>query len=44
MVGQATFLLSPLAEAIGHHIRAGAALHAEDSVLQKHTDWRVCMI
>ncbi len=43
-VGQAVFLLSPLAEAIGRHIRAGAVLHADDSVLQKHTDWRVCMI
>ena len=33
MVGQATFLLSPLAEAIGRHIRAGAALHADDTTV-----------
>jgi transposase len=32
-VGQATFLLSPLAEAIGRHIRAGAALHADDTTV-----------
>jgi len=32
-VGQAVFLLSPLAEAIGRHIRAGAALHADDTTV-----------
>ena len=32
-VGQATFLLSPLAEAIGRHVRAGAALHADDTTV-----------
>ena len=32
-VGQATFLLSPLAEAIGRHIRAGSALHADDTTV-----------
>jgi len=32
-VGQAVFLLTPLAEAIGHHIRAGAALHADDTTV-----------
>jgi len=32
-VGQATFLLAPLAEAIGRHVRAGAALHADDTTV-----------
>ena len=32
-VGQATFLLSPLAEAIGRHIQAGAALHADGTIV-----------
>jgi transposase len=32
-VGQAAFLLTPLAEAIGRHIRAGAALHADDTTV-----------
>ena len=32
-VGQAVFLLSPLAEAIGRHVRAGAALHADDTTV-----------
>ena len=32
-VGQAVFLLSPLAETIGRHIRAGAALHADDTTV-----------
>ncbi len=32
-VGQAVFLLTPLAEAIGRHIRAGAALHADDTTV-----------
>jgi transposase len=30
-VGQAAFLLTPLAAAIGRHVRAGAALHADDT-------------
>jgi transposase len=30
-VGGAVFLLAPLAEAIGRHVRAGAALHADDT-------------
>jgi transposase len=30
-VGAAVFLLMPLAEAIGRHVRAGAALHADDT-------------
>ena len=30
-VGQAVFLLLPLAEAIGRHVRAGVALHADDT-------------
>lgn len=30
-VGAAVFLLAPLAEAIGRHVRAGAALHADDT-------------
>jgi transposase len=30
-VGQAEFLLSPLAEAIGRHVRAGSVLHADDT-------------
>ena len=32
-VGQAVFLLSPLAEAIGRHIRAGATLHVDDTTV-----------
>ncbi len=32
-VGQAVFLLTPLAEAIGRHIRAGAALHVDDTTV-----------
>jgi transposase len=30
-VGSAAFLLTPLAEAIGRHVRAGGALHADDT-------------
>ena len=30
-VGGAVFLLAPLADAIGRHVRAGAALHADDT-------------
>src|SRR4051794_9232630 len=30
-VGAAVFLLAPLAEAIGRHVRAGIALHADDT-------------
>ena len=32
-VGQAVFLLTPLAEAIGRHVRAGAVLHADDTTV-----------
>jgi transposase len=32
-VGQAVFLLAPLAEAIARHIRAGAVLHADDTTV-----------
>jgi transposase len=32
-VGHAAFLLAPLAEAIGRHVRAGAALHADDTTV-----------
>ncbi len=32
-VGQAEFLLAPLAEAIGRHVRAGAVLHADDTTV-----------
>ncbi len=32
-VGQAVFLLTPLAEAIDRHIRAGAALHVDDTTV-----------
>ena len=32
-VGQAAFLLAPLAEAIGRHVRAGVALHADDTTV-----------
>jgi len=32
-IGQVAFLLTPLAEAIGRHIRAGAALHADDTTV-----------
>ena len=30
-VGKSTALLEPLAEAIGRHVRAGAAIHADDT-------------
>jgi transposase len=32
-VGQAEFLLAPLAEAIGRHVRAGRVLHADDTTV-----------
>ncbi len=32
-VGQALFLLAPLADAIGRHGRAGVALHADDTTV-----------
>jgi transposase len=32
-VGQAEFLLAPLAEAIGRHVRAGPVLHADDTTV-----------
>jgi transposase len=32
-VGRAVFLLAPLAEAIGHHVRAGPVLHADDTTV-----------
>ena len=32
-VGQAVYLLTPLAEAIGRHVRAGVALHADDTTV-----------
>jgi transposase len=32
-VGQALFLLAPLADAIGRHVRAGVALHADDTTV-----------
>lgn len=32
-VGKAEFLLSPLAEVIGRHVRAGGALHADDTTV-----------
>jgi len=32
-VGQAEFLLSPLAEAIGQHVRSGSVLHADDTTI-----------
>jgi transposase len=32
-VGQAEFLLSPLAEAIGRHVRTGSVLHADDTTV-----------
>ncbi len=32
-VGQAVFLLTPLAEAIGRHVRAGEVLHADDTTV-----------
>ena len=32
-VGNAVFLLSPLAEAIGRHVRAGSVLHADDTTV-----------
>jgi transposase len=32
-MGKAVFLLDPLAEAIGRHVRAGAVLHADDTTV-----------
>ena len=32
-VGQSVFLLAPLAEAIGRHVRAGQVLHADDTTV-----------
>jgi transposase len=32
-VGRAVFLLAPLAEAIGNHVRAGTVLHADDTTV-----------
>jgi transposase len=32
-VGQAEFLLSPLADAIGRHVRSGSVLHADDTTV-----------
>jgi transposase len=32
-MGKAVFLLDPLAEAIGRHVRAGAVLHADDTAV-----------
>jgi transposase len=32
-VGQSVFLLDPLAEAIGRHVRAGPVLHADDTTI-----------
>jgi transposase len=32
-MGQVVFLLTPLAEAIGRHVRAGAVLHADDTTV-----------
>jgi transposase len=32
-MGKAVFLLTPLAEAIGRHVRAGAVLHADDTTV-----------
>ena len=32
-VGQAEFLLAPLAEAIGRHVRSGPVLHADDTTV-----------
>jgi len=43
-VGHMAALLEPLAERIARHVRAGGALHADDSVLQKHTEGRIYMI
>ena len=32
-VGRSVFLLDPLAEAIGRHVRAGQVLHADDTTV-----------
>jgi len=37
-VGHMAALLEPLAERIARYMRAGAALHADDSVLRKHAE------
>jgi hypothetical protein len=43
-LGQAAWLLDPVAAMIRQHVFAAEKIHADDSVLQKHTEGRVCMI
>jgi len=43
-VGQASWLLDPVAAAIRQHVFSAEKIHTDDSVLQKHTGGRVCMI
>jgi len=43
-VGACTATLAPLTALIEAHVMAAERVHGDDSVLQKHTDWRVCMI
>ena len=43
-VGACTATLAPLTALIQAHVMAAGRVHGDDSVLQKHTDWRVCMI
>jgi transposase len=38
-VGQALFLLAPLADAIGRHVRAGVALHGIITLMVDHCVW-----
>ena len=43
-VGHMAALLEPLAERIARHVRAGAALHADDSVLRRHAERMAVMV
>jgi transposase len=43
-VGACTASLSPLVTLIRAHVFAAERIHGDDSVLQKHTEGRVCMI
>ena len=43
-IGRLAGLLEPLSERIERHVRAGLALHADDSVLRKHAERMICMV
>ena len=43
-VGASAATLMPLVQAIARHVFAAERIHADDSVLQKHTERMICMI